>query len=361
MHIIIKYFYGLHGVSGCVKMLWKCKKFTEIRHMKKLSVIIPVYNVEKYIAKCLDSVIYPELSGYYEIIIVNDGSTDSSPEICRDYSARFPDLIRVITTENGGLGAARDVGIDAASGERLLFLDSDDYLSANALPEMFEYLDKDFDILFFDIRSVNEDGRLLKYINGCKIEGEFTLESFPELLFEMPSAWNKIYRRTLFTEHGIYYPGRVWYEDMYVTPRLYTIAGKMLSVHKPWHNYLQRAGSITNNANTARNLEIIPAVNSMLDAFRAAGLYDKYFEQLEFSAFHHEVITSIARVNLADRKSGVQDKLFDDYREKFPNYLNNRYVRSMGAKYRIIHFCIRTKNYLLLNLIMKTNNKIRGK
>ena len=328
--------------------------------MKKLSVVIPVYNVEKYLAKCLDSVIYPEIAGY-EIIIVNDGSTDSSPDVCLDYSRRFSGLVKVITTENGGLGAARDVGIDAAEGEYILFLDSDDYLSPDALPEMFGYLDREFDILFFDIRSVNEAGRLLKYINGCKIEGEFTLDSYPELLFEMPSAWNKIYRRSLFTENGIYYPGRVWYEDMYVTPKLYTLAGKMISVHRPWHNYLQRAGSITNNKNTLRNLEIIPAVGSMLDAFRSAGLFDKYSEQLEFSAFHHEVITSIARVNLADRNSCVQDKLFADFKAKFPDYLNNRYVKSMGAKYRIIHFCIRTKNYLLLNIIMNANNKIRGK
>lgn len=328
--------------------------------MTKLSVIIPVYNVEKYVEKCLDSVIYPELSDY-EIIIVNDGSTDSSPEICIGYEKKYPGLIKLITTVNGGLGTARDVGIDAASGEYILFLDSDDFLSPNALPEMYEYLKESFDILFFDIRSVNEDGRLLKYINGCKIEGEFTLETFPELLFEMPSAWNKIYRRSLFTENRIYYPGRVWYEDMYVTPRLYTLAEKMLSVHKPWHNYLQRAGSITNNRNTSRNLEIIPAVNSMLDAFRNAGLYEKYFSQLEYSAFYNQVITSIARVNLADRKSDVQNRLFEDFKSKFPDYLRNSYVRNMGMKYKLIHFCIRTKNYLLLNIIMNMNNIIKGK
>lgn len=328
--------------------------------MPKLSVIIPVYNVENYLGKCLDSVIYPELNDY-EILIVNDGSTDSSPEICREYAEKYPQLIKVITTENGGLGAARDVGIDAARGTYILFLDSDDYLSPNALPEMYEYLEKDFDILFFDIRSVNEEGRLLRYYNGCAIEGEFTLEAFPELLFEMPSAWNKIYRRTLFTDNKIYYPGRVWYEDMYVTFALYTLSDKMLSMHKPWHNYLQRAGSITNNKNTQRNLEIIPAVNSMLDAFRKAGLYEKYSSQLEFAAFHHEVITSIARVNLADRKSDVQNRLFEDYKSKFPDYLKNPYVKNMSIKYRLIHFCIRTKNYLLLNILMSANNKIRGK
>ncbi len=97
--------------------------------MPKLTVMIPVYNVENYLKKCLDSVIYPEL-GDYEIVLVNDGSTDKSGEICDEYAQRFPALIRVITTPERRAGQkARDVGIDAARGEYILFLDSDDYLS----------------------------------------------------------------------------------------------------------------------------------------------------------------------------------------------------------------------------------------
>lgn len=328
--------------------------------MPKLSVIIPVYNVENYLGKCLDSVIYPELEDY-EVILVNDGSTDASGSICAEYAARFPALVRVITTENGGLGRARDVGIGAAAGEYLLFLDSDDYLSPDALPEMMALLDRGFDMCFFDIRSVNEDGRLLKYMHGCAIEGEFTLESYPELLFEMPSAWNKIYRRTLFTENGIYYPGRVWYEDMYVTPLLYTKAEKMYSVHRPWHNYLQRAGSITNNKNTQRNLEIIPAVESMLDAYRGEGLFEKYRAQLEYAAFYNQVLTSCTRVNLADWRSDVQDELYADFLDKFPDYRENRYVKGMCAKYKLIHFFIRHRLRLCLHTVMSINNVIKGK
>lgn len=328
--------------------------------MTRLTVMIPVYNVEGYLRKCVDSVLYPEL-GEYEIVLVNDGSTDGSGDICAEYAARYPALVRVITTENGGLGRARDVGIDNARGEYILFLDSDDYLSENALPEMLECIEQGFDMCFFDIRSVNEEGRLLKYIHGCSIEGEFTLDSFPELLFEMPSAWNKIYRRSLFTDNGIYYPGRVWYEDMYVTPLLYTKAKKMLSVHRPWHNYLQRAGSITNNKNTRRNLEIIPAVGAMLDAYRREGLYDEYFEQLEYAAFYNQVLTSCTRVNLADMKSDVQDTLYTDFIRKFPNYTENRYVRGMSRKYKLLHFFIRHRMKFCLHAVMKANNIIKGK
>lgn len=328
--------------------------------MPKLSVMIPVYNVEAYLRKCLDSVIYPEL-GDYEIVLVNDGSTDSSYDICREYAARYPQLIRLISTENGGLGKARDVGIDAAQGEYIIFVDSDDYLSANALPEMMDALGQDFEMCIFDIRSVNEDGKLLKYIPGCQRDGEFTLESYPELLFDMPSAWNKIYRRSLFTENSIYYPSRVWFEDMYVTPHLYAKAGKLLAIHKPWYNYLQRAGSITNSKNTQRNLEIIPAVDAMLNAYRTEGLFDKYRTQLEYSAFYNQVLTSTTRVNLADWRSDVQDALYEDYLNKFPDYLKNPYVQGMSKKYKLIHFLIRHKLRLCLHTVMNLNNKIKGK
>lgn len=328
--------------------------------MPKLSVMVPVYNVEKYLSKCLDSIIYPELDDY-EIVLVNDGSSDSSGDICSDYQSRYPELIRVITTPNGGLGAARDVGIDNSRGEYILFIDSDDYLSPGALPEIMDSLKLDYDMCIFDVRSVNEDGRQLRYDHGCQKEGFLTLESYPELLFELPSAWNKIYKRCLFTENGIYYPGRLWYEDMHVTPWLYTKCQKIYSVHKSWHNYLMRAGSITNNKNTSRNLEIIDAVNAMLNAYRREGLFDKYKTQLEYSAFYNQVLTSITRVNLADWRSEIQDKLLDDFIKKFPEYLSNPYLEKMPSKYKLIHLLIRKRLYLPLHLIMKLNDKIKGK
>lgn len=130
--------------------------------MLKLSIIVPVYNVEKYLPKCIDSLICGD--GGYEIILINDGSTDGSPDILADYAARYPALIRIITTPNGGLGHARNTGIDAAMGGYLLFVDSDDYLSPDALGSILAALDDSFDICIFDILSVNESGKVLKKI-----------------------------------------------------------------------------------------------------------------------------------------------------------------------------------------------------
>ena len=117
----------------------------------KLSIIIPVYNTREYLAVCLDSVL-DNACNDYEIVIVNDGSTDDSGIIAAGYASRYPELIRVITTENGGLGAARNVGLEAAKGDYLLFLDSDDSLSRGALKEMLAAIDGSFDIGIFDLR-----------------------------------------------------------------------------------------------------------------------------------------------------------------------------------------------------------------
>ncbi|MBQ1789413.1 MAG: glycosyltransferase family 2 protein [Oscillospiraceae bacterium] len=125
----------------------------------RLSIIVPVYNTEAYVAKCLDSLIEPDLGGY-EIIAVNDGSTDSSGEVVRRYGERYPDLVKVVDTPNGGLSHARNVGIEASEADYLLFIDSDDYVSDRAVCEILQVLEQDMDIAVFDFVHVNESGEV---------------------------------------------------------------------------------------------------------------------------------------------------------------------------------------------------------
>ena len=105
----------------------------------KLSIIVPVYNVEKFLNKCLDSLIGQTMEDY-EIILVDDGSKDASGRICDDYAERYPELVRVMHIDNGGQGRARNFGIDTAKGEYLGFVDSDDYLEPNVYGYMLEVL-----------------------------------------------------------------------------------------------------------------------------------------------------------------------------------------------------------------------------
>lgn len=326
----------------------------------KLSIIIPVYNTAEFLPVCLDSVTYPDLENY-EIIIVNDGSTDNSLEIVEAYAAKQTIAVNIISTENGGLGAARNVGIKSAKGEYLLFLDSDDRLAPGALPEILETLNSGYDIYIHNLQQVNIDGEFLGCIYGAEKEGLINLSSYPELLFQSPAACNKIVRRTLMLDHNIFFPGRVWFEDLHTTPKYYVYADKIQYINKNWYYYLMRSGSITNSRNTERNIEIIDAVNAAIDFYKQGGRYEEFRSQLEYMAFYNQFLTSSTRVNLSQWNSPVQSKLYEDFIAKFPNYLDNPYVKSMPFKYRLLEKLLRNKNWLMVHIIMKSNSIIKKK
>ena len=328
--------------------------------MPKLSIVIPVYNVEKHLAKCLDSVIYPGLEDY-EIVVVNDGSTDSSLSVAEDYARRFPGLIRVISTENGGLGAARNVGLEAARGEFLLFLDSDDYLREGALPEIMEKLNENFDILIYGILSVTEDGTVLDDIARCGREGSLSLAAYPRLLLCPPSACSKLCRRSLFMDSGLRFPSRVWYEDLRTMPKLYLLTDRITATDRQWYIYVQRTGSITRSANLGRNLEIIDAVDDLSGYYKAKGKYEEYRNELEYLAFYNQFLSAVVRICLAEPGNPVADKLRSDFLVKYPDFLKNPYMREMPFKYRLLTRLILLRRYRAVGLIMGLNERIKGK
>ena len=326
-----------------------------------LSIVVPVYNVEKYLRQCLDSAILPGVEGY-EIVCVNDGSTDTSPEILEEYRKRFPDLIRVVHTENQGLGAASNNGIAAASGEYIAFLDSDDYRPPEAVNEMLEACRHGDDIIFFNFTEVNDNGSIIGINKGCsREEGVFTLESYPQVLFDRPSRANKLFRRVLFEEHSIHYPSRVWFEDYRTNPKLYPFCHRMRYIDREWYFYRQQPSSITHGKDPSRNLEILEAADDLLGFYEKEGLFEQYRDELEYSVFYNVLLTSTDRVNLIDPKSEVQERLLAYMKGRFPAYQQNRYFKSMSKKYKLLHFLIQNKQYILLNNVLKLNNRIKGK
>ena len=326
----------------------------------KLSIIIPAYNTRDYLPACLDSVLDPALSGY-EIIVVNDGSTDDSGLIAEAYERRYPALIRVVTTENGGLGAARNTGLSYAKGDYLLFLDSDDALKKGALAEMLGTLDGSFDIGIFDLNQVNPSGQSVGIIRGSERQGAFSLADYPELRFQPPSACNKLFRRSLFAESGVRFPGRVWYEDLRTVPKLYPLAGTIQYLPRAWYRYLIRPGSITNNANTARNLEIIGAAEEIIGYYKAAGLYEKYEAQLCYTAFYNAFLTASVRVCLADPDSEVLETLLQWFLSHFPQWRSNPYIRDMPSKHRLLTGLLMHRMRRSVKLIMGVNDRAKNK
>ncbi len=330
----------------------------------KLSIVVPVYNTEDYLEKCLDSLLEPGRKDY-EIIAVNDGSTDRSGEILETYCARFPELIHPVYTPNGGLGHARNTGLALAKGEYVLFVDSDDYLCPRAVVEMMETLEEmkrqECDLAVFDFVHVNEKDEVTDSFRGCEKEEPFTFQSFPEYLFSPHNAVNKLWKRGTFLDTGIRFPDRLYYEDLATVPKLLLHTGRILPVHRPWYCYLQRRGSITNALHVGRNEEMITVVHTVLDYYREKDVFETYKTQLEYKFFYEECLASVTRVNLLDPSSDIQERLRDDYCGQFPAYRENPYFRSAPRKYHLLEKLIRRGDWKAVHLLMSLNNKVKGR
>ena len=317
----------------------------------KVSVIIPVYNVEKYVKKCIESVLQQNLDEY-EIIIVNDGSTDQSAKIIQDLYEKNKDIIKIITQKNKGLGGARNTGIENAKGEYLFFLDSDDYIPAGTLQRLYERVKvEDLDILIFNALMVDEKNNDLGICKGCKNNSIFSLSTYPNLLSELPGAWNKIYKRSLFLENNIRYPDRVWYEDIHTTLKLYPYCKRISSIDEVHYYYLQREDSIMKSNKCSKVIEMCDAIQDVVDYYKENNLYDKYKNEIEYMAFLHEYMWSIRRVNLADWKNPVQVKLRDHYEGLFPQYKSNPFYDELDTNDKIFVKLIEKGCFGVLHLI----------
>ena len=214
-----------------------------------MTVAVPVYNVKKYLNRCVDSII-PQLTSEMELLLVDDGSTDGSGEICDQYMKQYPSRVRVIHQDNHGLAYVRNVCIKESYGEYISFIDSDDYITKGAYSHFFELLEKTkADVLCFghyDVYGEN-DTYGFDYVDPAheKIK-YYTPEEAIDLELISPDidviTCNKIIRRTLY--EGIEYPVGRLYEDMFTTYKFLAKAGCIVSTNLRYYVYCHREGSI---------------------------------------------------------------------------------------------------------------------
>ncbi len=289
----------------------------------KFSIILPVYNVEKFLAKCLDSILNQDFDDY-EIIAVNDGSTDSSPEILNEYLSRT-DKLMVITQENKGLGVARNIAIESACADFLVFVDSDDYISDKMLSTLSETFDEyNLDILSFDCFMVNpcEDF----FVEDIEKSAEFSMLSAEDFLTLEPTVWRKAYRRSLFVDNNIKFPERLWYEDLATVCHLAPYARRIGYLKKPLYYYVQHPNSITHSSNTTRMMEIITAFDMVQSYFKSIGCFEKYYAELEWLCVKHVLYYSAHRFLTKGYYYKQMNILYNFVLSNFPDFLNNKYV-----------------------------------
>ncbi len=317
------------------------------------SVIVPVYNVESYLEKCVASVLAQSCKDF-ELLLIDDGSTDGSGALC-DRLAEKDGRIRVIHQENRGLGGARNTGIRAAKGDWLLFVDSDDWIEPWTLAVALESAEEhSADLVVFGFRSVDEKGNTLAtFVEDLPRDRGFSLIERRDMLLIAPSAVNKLYRRTLFTETGIQYPPRVWYEDIRTTPKLMLAAERIAFSDFVGYNYLHREGSIMNSARLERNREILDAFDDLLGYFAEKGLLEDYRDELCFLTVANIYMYASVRVVRNDPKHPLVPQFAAYVQKRFPDWTKNRYLPTLPWKQRIAIALLKKKMYRLLYLLFK--------
>lgn len=323
----------------------------------RFSIVIPVYNVAEFLQKCIDSVLANDCSDC-EIILVDDGSTDGvSGAICDNNAARRPDLIRVIHQENRGLGGARNTGLQAAAGEYLFFVDSDDTIAPQSLALLSHAIEETHaDIYSFPMDQDDGEGHL-RHIPTSKIyPGVFTLRERPEFLRALPAAWARIWRREFFLASGVTYPSRVWYEDIRTSPKLFALAGSIVTLDQPLYRYLARPGSIMRSSNVGRNQEILDAFQDTLGWFRTNGFFDIYRDELCRLTVEHLYIAASVRVLLADPRHPLLRQFRDALTAEFPDYRAVARPSCFPKAQRLAYDLLEARCYHLLILLFRLKN-----
>ena len=242
---------------------------------KLLSIIVPVYNTEKYLGKCLDSLVNQSLQEI-EIIIVNDGSTDKSGDICKNYQIEFPDKIIYFEQPNKGVAAARNLAIENVKTKYLTFVDSDDWLELDAYEKtLSQMITEDVDLLEFGNKQILTSGKIIYFSANRNMHKDIPLyPAFSNFLFG--ALWNKIYKTEIFIKNNIrVYPFK-FYEDTY-TVFVYLAFCKKISYSEHYvYNYRPSSSSLSSNYKKIENLKyLINAMDYFIMDFKKRDIFEK--------------------------------------------------------------------------------------
>ena len=301
--------------------------------MIKLSIVVPVYNVEKYLKKCLDSLVSQTLKDI-EIIVVNDGSKDDSQIIIDDYKKKYSKIIKSFIKENGGLSDARNFGIAKAKGEYIAFLDSDDYVKKDAYEKMYlKAKEKNFDMVVCDFVYAYNDHNDLAYSNVKKdIFDRNMIKNLYSNIY--PAAWNKIYRRKVLIDNQILFKKGVWFEDVEFIYRLLPFISNVGVVNEDLIYYVQRDSSITKTYDK-RLYDHVNNWDGILDFYRNRQLYNDYKKELEYAYVRYVYATFIKQCTNYKEKKEYDDAVnyaIIKRREFFPKYRKNSLFYKNGLK-----------------------------
>lgn len=290
--------------------------------MVKVSVIVPVYNVEQYIRKCLDSLVNQTLKNI-EIILVDDGSKDSSARIISEYSEKYSN-VKYYKKENGGLSDARNYGMKYATGKYIAFIDSDDYVDVNLYKKMYEKAEKDdSDMVECNFYWVYPNKT--KADIGEKYSGKNEMIEKARVL-----AWNKLYKKEILDEAKLQFPKGLRYEDVEFFYKLVPYLERVSFVKEPLIYYVQRENSLVNTLNEKAR-DIFEVLDNVISYYKEKKIYEKYKEALEFTYARLLLCSSFKRITKIQDKNTRNELLNETWirlNENFPNWKQNKILNT---------------------------------
>jgi len=326
--------------------------------MAKVSIIVPVYNVEKYLRQCLDSVCNQTLQDI-EIIIVNDGSTDNSQNIIDEY-ARKDNRIKVVYKENGGLASAKNAGLKIATGEYIGFVDSDDFAELNMFEELYNKAKSlDADISFCLSTCFESDtGTVLNnpYFSECVLNEDYDDVAFnwyeiKNKLFKLAVvSWNKIYRQDLIKKHNLTFFDGMGFEDNPFSFHSFIAAEKIALVRKHLYNYrLNRSGSITASKDAKKHYANIIMFDKIYEILKQTGT----LEELEKYWFEYKIASylyTLEGINKKNKKQYFKAITEDLSKMDLKKYKKIKFLAKLYKKASVIKSLSLIKSYTIFKL-----------
>lgn len=321
-----------------------------------VSVIVPIYKVENYIHKCIDSILRQSYKNL-EIILVNDGSPDTCPQICDDYALK-DSRIKVIHKENGGLSDARNAGLKIATGEWVSFVDSDDWVEPDFIATLLEVAQKNSaDISVCAYTKVYDDKPSQEMTIGEQIKNMTSTEAMRDLLtykkYGGVMTWNKLYKRSIFRDNSIEFPIGKIHEDNFTTYKTYYYANKIAYTDTPLVNYRQRDDSIMGQSFDTKRLHSIEAAREAADFVRSNEIPLTSEAQFAIMSSYMQTIRAIQESSNKSEYKELQQKLLYELSGLRSELDNNKYLRPKDkvrltlAKYPFLYSLLNYMHHIM--------------
>lgn len=314
--------------------------------MKKLSIIVPVYNTEKHLKKCFDSIINQNNSEI-EVVVINDGSTDNSEVIIKEYTEQYKDVFKYYKKDNSGVADTRNFGIEKATGEYIMFLDSDDYIDKKLYDNIKKYIDENVELIKYKMQRVDENDKILKIVPGAtfdKITGEegFNKLYGTDVLLDSPCVY--VIKKDIFTRDNLKFKVGTEHEDFGLIPFVIVLAKSMVSTNFYGYYYVQSKGSLMRNENYQKTIKRV---------YDALGHYDnakEYSQEINISKLTHDNImiyyTNAVILKARDLKEEERKKYLEELKKR--KVFKNIKVRNLKQMIKKILLMIDMNLYLKL-------------